>query len=53
MSVRKTGKDKDKGEASAERKERLATELRANLKRRKARLRGGQDTTAGISKQPD
>ena len=51
--MRKTGKDKDKGEAGAERKARLAAELRANLIRRKARSRGGQDTTTESSKQPD
>ena len=47
----KTGKEKNK--AGAERKERLAAELRANLKRRKARGRGAGKSTAKISNQPE
>ncbi len=39
-SVGKTGKGK--GDAGAERKQRLAAELRANLKRRKARVRDAE-----------
>jgi len=41
---------------SADRKARLAAELRDNLKRRKARVRGAQAeqaSTAQVKKQPD
>ncbi len=41
----KTGKEK--GDAGAERKQRLAAELRANLKRRKVRLRDARDARDG------
>jgi len=52
--VSKTGKEKS--EPAAERKERLAAELRANLKRRKARsqgAKGGQASTAQDKEKPD
>jgi len=52
--VSKTGKEKS--EPAAERNERLAAELRANLKRRKARSRdalSGQASAAPVKKKPD
>jgi len=49
--VGKSGKDN--GEAGAERKERLAAELRANLKRRKARSRDAQSSTGQVKKEPE
>ena len=50
----KSGKDKQS--ADTERKERLAAELRANLKRRKARsqgAKGGQASAAPVKKKPE
>ena len=44
---------KEKGEAGAERKQRLAAELRANLKRRKVRSRDAHASTEQVKKQPD
>ena len=53
MSVGKNRKDKDKPEAGAERKARLGAELRANLKRRKARSRDARASTADVGKEPE
>ena len=47
---------KEKSEAGAERKDRLAAELRANLKRRKVRARGAEPRRAPevkVREQPD
>jgi hypothetical protein len=52
--VVKSGKDKQS--AGTGRKERLASELRANLKRRKARSRdaqAGQASTVEVKKKPE
>ena len=45
--------EQEMSEAGAERKQRLAAELRANLKRRKARARDTQASKAQVTKQPD
>ena len=50
----KSGKDKQSADTG--RKERLAAELRANLKRRKVRsqgAKGGQASTAQVKEKPD
>jgi hypothetical protein len=52
--VVKSGKDKQSADTG--RKERLAAELRANLKRRKARSRdalAGQASAAPVKKKPE